>query len=485
MVELERGSTDTKLWKEVKRKRVRIPDLVCTACGQRVESRAKTKPELSMSHSVTDQERAWDFGMVDSDYIGFPVCEAVDEKYWSAGRLQGGNSYWHERNWVRWQLKGQVNYFRVSTFRRSKHTKISTKGVTEGSETSVSWDSIFASREGTIERLEARKLTIRRASDGHRSTRTIPMSYQLFVREGDAVGLNQVIAGLIEPLAAEELNCPGHLPSGYIFELLRSRERTQRFTGVKLARLRKDTQYRRLVRELSNDPEEDAYIRLEGLSYLTAVCGVPAHDLFRTYLQIGDPQLQLESVIALGEAANPTALGLLSEILDDPQEPYFIRSAAAWCLCRAGSEGSARRLVKAFADIDHNIREEALDGIVSIGGPAIRWLMKGLRESNPDIAAGCAEALRQQYRTLPEGVIRSISTETTKSDGSPSWAAWLLGQLPREQVMNTIANIQDSAPALHYALSLLWAFTESWIARRWELHCDADLSNERDVAREV
>ena len=44
MVELERGSTDTKLWKDVKRKRVRIPDLVCVRCGLRVESRAKTGP---------------------------------------------------------------------------------------------------------------------------------------------------------------------------------------------------------------------------------------------------------------------------------------------------------------------------------------------------------------------------------------------------------------------------------------------------------
>lgn len=51
MRELERGSTDTKLWKDVKRKRVRIPDLVCTKCGLRVESRAKTAPDLSMSHS--------------------------------------------------------------------------------------------------------------------------------------------------------------------------------------------------------------------------------------------------------------------------------------------------------------------------------------------------------------------------------------------------------------------------------------------------
>src|SRR3990172_873458 len=78
-VELERGSTDTKLWKEVKRKRVRIPDLVCERCGLRIESRAKTKAELSMSHSPTDEERAWDFGMVDSDLIAFPVCRAERE----------------------------------------------------------------------------------------------------------------------------------------------------------------------------------------------------------------------------------------------------------------------------------------------------------------------------------------------------------------------------------------------------------------------
>ena len=44
IVELENGSTDTKIWKDVKRKRVRIPDLVCTRCGLRVESRAKTNP---------------------------------------------------------------------------------------------------------------------------------------------------------------------------------------------------------------------------------------------------------------------------------------------------------------------------------------------------------------------------------------------------------------------------------------------------------
>ncbi|MGO9259703.1 MAG: HEAT repeat domain-containing protein [Bryobacteraceae bacterium] len=484
MVELERGSTETKLWKEVKRKRVRIPDLVCTYCGQRAESRAKTKVELSMSHSLTDRERGWDFGMVDGDYIGFPVCEAIDEKYWSSGRLQSEASYWHERNWVRWQLKGRINYFRVATFRRSPHTKESTKGVTEGSETSVSWDAVFASRDGAVEKLDGHKMTITRASDGHRNTRTIPAAFELFVEQGDTVGLNQVVAGLIKPLTTGELACPGHLPSGYIAHLLESRERTQRFTGVKLARLRDEPQYCDPVTELSADREEDVYIRLEGVSYLTAVCNEPARELFAPYLQSVDPQTQLETVIALGEAANADAIDLLSEILDDPDQPYFVRSAAAWCLSRVRHADAAKRLVKAFADIDHNIREEALEGIVSIGGFGIPLLLEGLREVNPDIAAGCAEALRQQQKALPDDVIAQVTGQANKRQ-SPSWAVWLLGQLPREQVLNTIADVQDSAPALHYALTLLWAFTESWIARRWELRPNAGFPSSGDDAYEV
>jgi len=484
MVELERGSTETKLWKEVKRKRVRIPDLVCTHCGQRAESRAKTKAELSMSHSLTDQERAWDFGMVEGDFIGFPVCEAADEKHWSAGRLQSEDSYWHERNWVRWQLKGGINYFRAATFRASPHTKVSTKGVTEGSETSVSWNAVFASRNGAVEKLDGHKMTITRTSDGHRSTRTIPPAFELFVKQGEVVRLNDVIAGLIKPLTTVELACPGHIAPEHIAQLLKSRERTQRFTGVKLARLRNEPQYRDPVTELSADQEEDVYIRLEGLSYLTAVCNASARELFTPYLQSADPQTQLESVIALGEAANADAIELLSDILDNPHQPYFVRSASAWCLGRVGHIDAAKRLVKAFADIDHNIREEALEGIVSIGGLGIPLLLEGLREVNPAIAAGCAEALRQQQTMLPAEVIAQVTSHAGKQE-SHSWAAWLLGQLPREQVLNTIADVQDSAPALHYALSLLWAFTESWIARRWELHPEADFKSSGDDAYEI
>ena len=166
-VELERGSTDSKLWKDVKRKRVRIPDLVCVRCGVRVESRAKTKAELSMSHSPTDAERAWDFGMVDTDWIAFPVCVAVNEAHWTAGLLGATVSYWREKEWVRWRPLGRINYITVQAFRSRLHARSRTKGVVEGSENFIGWDATFSTRTGTVETVDptARRIPIRRSSD--------------------------------------------------------------------------------------------------------------------------------------------------------------------------------------------------------------------------------------------------------------------------------------------------------------------------------
>jgi len=87
-------------------------------------------------------------------------------------------------------------------------------------------------------------------------------------------------------------------------------------------------------------------------------------------------------------------------------------------------------------------------------------------DMNESIAAGCAEALRR--KKLPEQSILELVRQI-RSASPPSWAVWLLGNLPRETVAPLIADLQDKAPGLHYALALLWAFTESWVARRWEL----------------
>src|SRR5258708_34108094 len=64
-IELERGSLSYKIWKKVKIKRLRVPDLLCLQCGTRFEARAKRELEISMSHSLRTAERAWDRGLHD------------------------------------------------------------------------------------------------------------------------------------------------------------------------------------------------------------------------------------------------------------------------------------------------------------------------------------------------------------------------------------------------------------------------------------
>ena len=273
MAELERGSTDTKLWKDVKRKRVRIPDLVCTTCGLRIESRAKSRPELSMSHSPTEDERSWDFGMVDADVVAFPVCGAVGEHYWSRGKLNEGASYWHERNWVKWQAEQHVNYFSVAAFRTAPFMEVARKGVTEGSELTIAWPAIFATYHGVVAQIGERSISVERATDGRTFKRVIKTGQQPAVQIGQAVSLHEVIASTVLPVQAAVLRCPGRLAHDHIARLLTSRERTQRFTGVKLARLRREANYAEGVAALLRDPEEDIYVKLESAAYLSAICG--------------------------------------------------------------------------------------------------------------------------------------------------------------------------------------------------------------------
>ena len=466
IAELERGAMDAKLWKDVKRKRVRIPDLVCKRCGLRVESRAKAKAELSMSHSLTAQERAWDFGMVDSDVIAFPVCTAGEEKLWNSGRLEEPVSYWHERNWIRWQPEGKVNYVRVGHFRTLPPGHATTKGVTEGSETSVEWTSRFSRQTCVVESIQGQRITIARAGDGRRHTRAIPEPLRIVVGEGQEILPNQILASVVTPESDDDLRCPNAIPAEYLQRLLVSRERTQRFTGVKLARLRRDASLEAIA-TLEADREEDIYIRLEAAAYLVAIRNVAAEDLFAPYLVSPDKSIQLESVIALGEAGTDECVGMLSTILDDSTQPFFARSAAAWCLSRIGGTEACGRLVRAFADVDPNIREEALEGVVTVNSDTVPMLLDGLQAVDPAIAAGCAEALRQ-HGVWSNEAVREISGQLVGADPS-MWTVWLAGNLPRERLAATVTGLQETAPQLHYAITLLWSFVESWVARRWEL----------------
>ena len=100
------------------------------------------------------------------------------------------------------------------------------------------------------------------------------------------------------------------------------------------------------------------------------------------------------------------------------------------------------------------------------------FLIASLREAEDDaVRAGSAEVLRQ-YSNNPAFPVGEL-VEILSAVGSP-WPVWLAGMVPRNRIAGAVAPLQDTHPQLHYAITVLWSFVESWIARKWELRPRAE-----------
>ena len=73
-IELERYAMANKVW-QTKVKRLRLPDLLCVRCGLRVESRAKSKLKIMLSHSDAPGRKWDDGGMRDEDLFAFLLAD--------------------------------------------------------------------------------------------------------------------------------------------------------------------------------------------------------------------------------------------------------------------------------------------------------------------------------------------------------------------------------------------------------------------------
>ena len=185
-LELERGSMSFKIWKAIKIKRIRVPDILCIDCGSRVESRAKTELAVSMSHSFTNRERGWDYGLEDDDFVALVVCRRAGDRPidWEAGDL--------------------VQYIAVGELRKAQNAGLAVgvqpKGAEEGFEARITWPSSTASAVGRMKEVSEERLQYQRQSDGR--TITLRLSKQgllltPLVKEGDPVVPNQILASVV------------------------------------------------------------------------------------------------------------------------------------------------------------------------------------------------------------------------------------------------------------------------------------------------
>jgi hypothetical protein len=218
-IELERGSMSYKIWRDIKIKRGRVPDILCIKCGNRIESRAKKSLEISMSHSLTDQNRAWDYELKDTDRVAFVECAKEGD----------------EPN--DWRALNPVQYVTIAEMRRARREEKTIqqkpKGVEEGSEVRLLWPSAIASSEGRITKVADTSIQFR--EEGRRAitlqlTRNCVKMTPL-VKTGDVIVEGQIIASVVD--VTMNFSCPDHKTlANYIAEL-QSPAVTDRYEGNK------------------------------------------------------------------------------------------------------------------------------------------------------------------------------------------------------------------------------------------------------------
>ena len=219
-IELERGSMSFKIWKKIKIKRVRVPDILCINCGRRIESRAKTYLKITMSHSFSDAERGWDFGLDDTDLIALVKC------------IKSGDRP------IDWEADELVQYVYVKDMRdavRKKHViSEKPKGATEGFEARLTWLSAVASSEGVVSKINKDFLKYKRTKDN----RTIRLSLKRrgltlvpLVKESSTVKKNQIIASVVP--VHDVPKCEKNLTERHYLSLIKSVSLSDRYTAAK------------------------------------------------------------------------------------------------------------------------------------------------------------------------------------------------------------------------------------------------------------
>ncbi len=214
-IELERGSTGFKIWKRIKIKRIRVPDVLCLRTGLRFESRGKTKLEISMSHSLSDPRRAWDAGMRDDDIVSIVAFEQKDDIPVNPKQIS------------------PVHFVCVKEMRKAFAEKqVSTtrpKGVEEGSEIRVAWNCAVASHRSVVAAVDPERIILNSAAEarcqsvrlrrrrGGLETTLLPQ-----VALNETVEANQIVAAVVPIKTA--LGCPPSVNEDYFVEIARQRK---------------------------------------------------------------------------------------------------------------------------------------------------------------------------------------------------------------------------------------------------------------------
>jgi hypothetical protein len=444
-IELERGSMSFKIWKKIKIKRVRVPDILCVKCGKRVESRAKTDLQVTMSHSISDPERGWDAGLNDNDFIAFVKCTKSGD---------------HPIDWKADEL---VQYVNVKTMREALRNNSvlieKPKGATEGFEARLTWPSAIAKADGLVTSIDRDCIRYRRTGD-HRiirmSLRKRNVTLTPLVRVGAAVKKNQILASVVPAL--DTIPCGPNLTQDYYINMMKSASYSDRYAAAKALSQFKSDKTIAILSERMNNPSEHIYIRLESASSLLKMSSEESISFFKKMLD--DPYLEnrLECVIVLGEINQIQSTDLLIDALLSAKQHVEIRAGSAWSLGELRDKKGISALVTVFDSVEKDIRVEAARAMVKLNELFAEEAMKLFPTSDDSQRAGISWSLSKSGNFKIHDLINVMH-----DNDAMKWIAWIIGTQKEQKYISQIEELKEKDKEVYFAVTVLWKVLSSWI----------------------
>lgn len=445
-IELERGSMSFKIWKSIKIKRIRVPDILLLNSNQRVESRAKTKLEITMSHSFSNPQRAWDSGLEDGDYIALVFVSRDGERP------------------IDWLADNLVQYLSVADLRRVYHSnsiiREKPKGAQEGFEERVTWLSSVASSPGIVNQVTNERVQYRRVTDNRSLTARLSKSGMLLfpqVRVGEHVYPNQIIASVV-PIAQEVPVQYTATAQSYI-EQLHSSSQSERYTAAKALYYFDSFKVREALAQKIRDYKDHIYVRLDAAASLSRHSDQRGYDFIQDCLNQPYVENQLEAVIVLGEIGTPQAVKILLTVLRNRDYHPEIRAGAAWAIGELRDTAGLTALIESFNEVENIIRVEAARALAKLAETLTPEIINLLPHSASTEKPGIAWALNQAGRFT----IDQLTSILKDNDDVRRWAAYILGMQEHQQYMNQIETLKLHDPEVYFAVTVLWQIMSSWV----------------------
>ncbi|MCL4469444.1 MAG: HEAT repeat domain-containing protein [Deltaproteobacteria bacterium] len=444
-IELERGSMNYKIWKNIKIKRLRVPDILCLNCATRIEARAKTHLEISMSHSVSDPERGWDKGLSEHDIVAFSICKKVG------------------KNPVDWEAKSIIQYVPVSKLKKTFAIKQviieNPKGAGEGFELRVTWPSAVASEDGTVSEVTSSRLKFKRESDNRIISlslikKDIPL--HPLVRPGDNIVAGQIVASVLH--VSSSFTCKFKTTTKTFLKMLKSSSVADRYTAAKALFYFSNNEVNHSLQGRIDDTREHIYVKLESAASLARSGKSEGIEFIKRILHNEYLEHQLEAIIILGEMHLSESQNLLTMVLLDKSRHPEIRAGAAWALGELKKPESIDALIQTFTELDEPIRIEAVRALRKISETEATNIISRLSSSNEDQRAGIAWALSKSGHFVLDDLIRVMV-----DDNARRWVAYILGMQNKESVIGQIETLRNHDPEVYFAVTVLWKIIGSWI----------------------